>query len=230
MQKQTWVLGNKNLCVKHLFFGKKRPEIFLQSLALRKLRGISRGSSAGARLFPSHSVPCRGITAWVCTHKTKDSGNNISHPLPFHYIWGWFVATFTLFHWKEFEYTRQETLVQLSSVSRLFLVGVRRRMNIILDWIISRPQTFVDALITPFLEQKGINIPVLQWFVPSRSCLDTLSKQTEPKLFCRGCPIVWIQSLGEYGLNIDTFFLSYDFQILFYSFFFSLLYCKYGVY
>lgn len=79
-------------------------------------------------------------------------------------------------------------------------------MNIILDWIISWHQTFVDAVIIPFLEQKGINIPVLQWFVLSRSCLDTLSKQTEPKLFCRGCPIVLIQSLGEYSLNIEFLF------------------------
>jgi len=56
--------------------------------------------------------------------------------------------------------------------------------HIILDCIISRSQTFVGALIIPFPEQKGINIPALQCFVPSCGCLDTLLKQNKTKLFC----------------------------------------------
>lgn len=75
-------------------------------------------------------------------------------------------------------------LVQLTSVLRLVPGGVLRSMkHIMLGWIISRPQTFVGALI-PYPEQKGINSPVLQCFVPSRGCLDTLLKQNKPKLFC----------------------------------------------
>lgn len=75
-------------------------------------------------------------------------------------------------------------LVQLTSVLRLVPGGVLRSMkHIMLDWIISRPQTFVGVLIIPFSVQKGINIPVLQCFVPSRGCLDTILKQNKPKLF-----------------------------------------------
>lgn len=87
---------------------------------------------------------------------------------------------------RKHSFRRQEILVQLSSVLHLVPGGVLRSMkHIILDRIISRPQTFVAALIIPFLEQRGINIPVLQWFVPSCSCLDTLLKQNKAKLFCR---------------------------------------------